>query len=440
MITCRYCRKELPDNSNFCLYCGKKQRHVELSVTSSNDYNYSLEEQRLLCDVIENYIEIANINNSTLDDYISIIAFLYILRKQYPCYSDSFDKYLSIFEEKGIVKKYFKSNSNIAKIYLTKYEGNLKKADDIIHGFIPGCSNRFINFMIAIGICGKPTDNLRKQLLARAYSWNSYSFAKQAIYYTNLCLNDNKYDTNLLIQNAENYLKIKDYDKALEYYKKALNKSKFDYLYNRIVNVYKKQKKIDDAIIFLKSEKAKYFLNKEMIRTINEELEALNNEKIGIQKHDFNGYNRIEGFWGKFNNYKLKEKEYENLKLKYKNTFDNHIKRLDNISFIIHSGITEENVSQLINCTIEDIENFYKIENFYRELNSFGLSNDYYYSDNYVKGYLLPKNVIIALDKNNFIKEAINICEVAINFNQDDDGTKGKMQGRLERLKKKLNK
>lgn len=403
-------------------------------------YKNNIEEKELLCDTIEKYIDIANKNNNTLDDYVSVIAFINTLKTQYPNYSKSFNYYLNKFETKGLIEYYNSNNKNIAKKYLAIYKNDLSKAEEIINGFIPDCSNRFINFMIGIGICGKPNDKKRRLLLARAYSWNSYSFARQAIYYTNLSLNDNKNDIWLLELNGENYLKIKDYDKSLEYYKKALQKSNNSYLFRRIVSIYKKKADLDGAITFLNSEKRKKIFNRELYETIKKELNSLENEKIGIYKHDFSGYNAIESFWGKFDNYKKAEEKYKLLKTKYKSVFDEHIKRLDNISVIMTAGLSKENIDEFILNIKEDIENFYKINNFYEELNSFGLNNYYYYSDNYIKGYLLPKKTIIFLEKNDYLDEAILVCDISIKNNITWDNTKSGIIGRKERLIKKKNK
>ena len=405
--------------------------------TNSFKLQYEFEEKTeedIICSCIEKYIEIANINSNTLDDYISIVAFIYTLKKQYPQYSKSFDKYLNIFKDKGIIEQYNKSTDNIAKAYFNSYENNVDKAEEIINGFIPNCSNRFFNFMIGIGICGKPSDAKRRHLLAQAYSWNSYLFASQSIYYTNLCLKYDQLNSFYLKQNADNYCKIRKFDIALDYLQMALKCSNNPYLFISISKVYHRKKDLDGAIQFFENE-IQRVSNKEMKKVICNQLKILKNEKIGIKKHDFNGYNCVETIWDR----NIEEK-YIQLKQKYKSTFDEHIDRIDKISVIVIKGINPNNINALINLVLKDIENYYKIDNFYNELNHFGLINNYYYSDNYIKGYNLPKKICMSLEKANYINEAIKICQFAIHNNLSDDGTKSGMHGRLERLLKKQTK
>lgn len=250
-----------------------------------NDFNIpkkiEMNERNILCDCIENYINIANKNNTTLDDYFSIIAFINILKKQYPNYIDDFNKYIYIFDNTGIIELYNKNNTNIAKKYFCLYEGNDDKAYEIINGFIPNCSNRFINFMIAIGICGPPTTVRKKHILSQAYSWNSYSFAWQSIYYTNLCLEEEKNNLYLLELNADNYLKVRDYGTAINYYKYVLKKSKSNlYLYKKIAIAYRRNNQKEEAISFLKKEMLKRAFDFEAQKVIFNELKKIKQNKF----------------------------------------------------------------------------------------------------------------------------------------------------------------
>jgi hypothetical protein len=240
-------------------------------------------EKDILCDCIEQYIEIANKNPNTLNSYCLIIAFLFQLKKQYPQYDYYFAKYINSFKDKGILEYYTENkDKNIADIYFTKYTGNITKADGIINGYIHDCPNRFFNFMIAIGIIGSPNSEDKRLLLAKAYSWNSYVFVKQSIYYTDLCLKNNKNDAFLLELNAENHLKKREYDISLNYYKKALAISNNSYLYKRIISVYKKDNNLDGAIEFLKREKKSFknLFNKERKNDINKYLRTLESKKV----------------------------------------------------------------------------------------------------------------------------------------------------------------
>lgn len=239
-------------------------------------------EKDILCDCIEQYIEIANKNPNTLNSYCLIIAFLFQLKEHYPQYDYCFNKYINLFNDEGILRYYTENKTqNIADIYFKKYADDITKADEIIHGYIHGCSNRFFNFMIAIGIIGPPNSKDKRLLLAKAYSWNSYAFVKQSIYYTDLCLKDNKGDSFLLELNAENYLKSKEYGISLNYYKKALAISNNSYLYKRIISVYRKADDLDGAIRFLNGEKRSFknLFNKERKNDINKYLRTLESEK-----------------------------------------------------------------------------------------------------------------------------------------------------------------
>lgn len=402
-----------------------------------------ISEKDILCDCIEHYIEIANKNPNTLNSYCLIIAFLFQLKEHYPQYDCCFDKYIDLFNAEGILRYYTENKTqNIADIYFKKYADNITKAEEIIHGYIHECPNRFFNFMIAIGIIGPPNSKDKRLLLAKAYSWNSYAFVKQSIYYTDLCLKDNKKDSFLLELNAENYLKSKEYGVSLNYYKKALAISDNSYLYKRIISIYRKTNNLDGAIKFLKGEKKSFknLFNKERKNDINKYLRTLESEKIGIVKHDFSGYNSIETLWNASGTYNIKKNRYIELKNKYKEVFENHIKRLDAISVITTNGINNENIYSLMDLVKSDVKEFYKIENFYKELNSIGMNNTYYYSDNYIKGYLMPKKICMLLEKENFIDEAILICNCCIENNILEDGTKSGMRGRQKRLKEKISK
>lgn len=397
--------------------------------------NTEYTEKEILCNTIENYIELANTNKNTLSDYLCIISLIKIWKSQYKEYVKEFDEYLKIFEKQGLLNIY--KQDDIVFTTYQKFGINPKIANEIKRGFIEGCTSRYINFMIAITVCGKPNSSYSRIVLAEIYNWNFSIFNKQAIYYANLCLMDNDKDIRVLELNAKNYEKNKQYDIAITYYKKILKISKNPYYIKKISSVYKRKSGINSALMFLSEEKTKFKFNKAFQNIINEEIKILTNEKNGIVKHDFNGYNNIESFFGKFTNYKLIERKYDQLKLKYKNTFDNHIKRINKISMIMTNGITNENINDFLNTVILDIQEFYKIENFYMELNSFNLTNNYYYSDNYERGYLLPKKSVIFLEKNNLIDEAIKICDVAIENNIIWDNTKSGMIGRKERLLKK---
>lgn len=391
-------------------------------------------EKKLLCDTIEQYINIANVNNNMLDDYVSIIAFIIILKKQYPKYSKSFDYYLNMFNSKGFIKYYNNNTNNIAKKYFSLYENNINKAEEIINGFIPNCSNRFINYMIGIGICGKPIDKKRKLLLAKAYSWNSYVFANQAIYYTDLSLNDNKNDTWLLELNGYNYLKIKDYDKALKYYKKALKKSNNSYLYKKIVNIYKRKKDLDGAISFLSLEKHKKIFNRKLYNIITKELNHINKLKQGIHEHTFPGFDSTSDWY----NTKFLE-----LRKQYTNIFENHRNLLEKYDLYFYKSKTTnfedtEINNIIINLIFEDLNLFPKLIEYYKKLNDSGIKSEILF---YGKQYqYFFKERIQFCKKIKRYNDAIKICQLAIEYGFKDDGTKSGMSGRITRLLKEKQK
>lgn len=398
------------------------------------------EEKYILCDCIENYIEIANINNNTLYDYHCIISFIEILKEQYPIYKQSLNKYLKDFKNNGFLDDYCKTDI-VYKTY-KKYGINPAIANDIKSGFVEGCPSRYINFMIAIVVCGQPKSSYSRMVLSEIYNWNYTCFYKQVIYYNELYLKKGLY-YKLFLRKSISILELRKYhlNNIYHYLGKAYEKSKnFNnslYYYTKsgneqdIINLYFRNKKYNEILEYIEI----HHLNKKD-SYIKKILEKIYKEKgIAMESylHDFNGYNAIETLDTNL------EKIYINIKEKYKLIFDNHIKRLDKVKGIIVSNDLAKS-EELLEIVKEDISQFKKIKSFYDELNCIGLNNNYYYSDNYIKGYNLPKQTIIFFEKNNYLKEAMELCKFSIDHNIIEDGTKGKMYGRLERLKKKTEK
>lgn len=199
--------------------------------------NYN--EKFILCNCIENYIEIANKNSDKKDDYFSIIALIYMFRKQYPEYIEDLNVYLDKFHEGNILEDYYFNETNIAKKMFTKYGTNPKKAREYLFGFVNGCNSRFMSYLVMIGLCGKPTTPLARFVLATIYNYNSSMFCKQAIYYTTLYLNnelcESEYKNDLRGEKKAKkyhlaflykdlgiaYERNKDYEKALTLLEKA---------------------------------------------------------------------------------------------------------------------------------------------------------------------------------------------------------------------------
>lgn len=410
--------------------------------TKEHTYN----EKQILLDSIEQYIIIANSNQNKFNDYLCIISFINILKEQYPEYSSEFNVYLKEFENKGITKYYYQDDI-VYKSY-RKYGISPCKANEIKQGYISGCTSRYINFMIAILVCGKPKDSYSRYIMFDIYRWNYTGFYKQRIYYGlkylkgGLC--NDFYNNSLKSKNSHLALiyetlaeaHSKENKKEAEYYhKKAVNFS--DIYYKNLILFYKRNYGYDSIINYLKKERVKYFCNFKRSKIISEYLKKYQKEKIGIIEHDFNGYNSIESFYNGSDNPNILEKKYTALKNTYKEFFDKHIERLDRINVIIVANSIKENIEAFMQDVIDDITEFNKIEDFYTKLNSLGLNNEYYYSDNYQKGYLLPKQTIMYLEKNELFKEAIMICDIAIKNNILWDGTKSGIVGRKERLIKK---
>lgn len=227
------------------------------------------EEREILCDCIKQYIKIANINNNKLSDYFCIISFLNILKEQYPNYSKDFNYYLNFFDNAGILKEY-KKNDIVYTTYKL-YGISPDIANDIKTNFIEKCSSRYINFMVAIAICGKPVDAHSRYILQDIYSWNYTTFTKQKIYYIELYLKKGL-DTNCFINKCtsrkklkrmhlsllysrlgDGYNKLHMLKKAEYYYKKAIRLD--NYYYKKIITFYKQNKNTKKMMNYLNKEK-----------------------------------------------------------------------------------------------------------------------------------------------------------------------------------------
>lgn len=178
------------------------------------------------------------------------------------------------------IQKYYSQDKNVAQLYFKKFKTNLDKAGDIAHGFIPQCKSRYINYLIAIGLCGKPINKKGRLLLAQIYSWNFYSFANQSIYYTNLCIEKDGINGYLAELNGENYLKIKKYDTAIDYYKTSLKLTNNIYLLKKITLAYRRNKQKEKAISFLKKERKKRLFDFNAQKVIYNELKKIKQNKF----------------------------------------------------------------------------------------------------------------------------------------------------------------
>lgn len=195
-------------------------------------FEYNYDEKFILCNCIENYIEIAK-NTNNKDDYFSVIALIYMFRKQYPEYIEDLNVYLDKFHEENILEDYYFNETNIAKKMFTKYGTNPKKAREYLFGFVNGCNSRFMSYLVMIGLCGRPTTPLSRFVLATIYNYNSSIFCKQAIYYTNLYLN--------------NKLCESEYKKDLRGEKYAKN-SHLIFLYKYLGTSYERNKEYNNSL------------------------------------------------------------------------------------------------------------------------------------------------------------------------------------------------
>ena len=140
-------------------------------------------EKEVLCNLIENYIIIANKNNTTLDDYISIIAFTKLLQIQYKEYAKDLQFYINKFEKQGILDEYQTYFKSVPKrIFIENhFQANMDLASEMLYGWFDGCTNRPMHYMIIFGLCGKPLTNKQKYIMAQIFeaNWEIFSMQKE---------------------------------------------------------------------------------------------------------------------------------------------------------------------------------------------------------------------------------------------------------------------
>lgn len=213
-------------------------------------------EKEILCDLIEKYIEIANINNTTLDDYISIISLIQMLQVQYKEYINDFQMYIREFDKNGIMHKYQTYFKNTAKqIFIENdWKPNVDLAYDMLYGFFDGCTNRFMHLLIIFGLCGKPTTQKQKYIMSSVFVANSSIFENQKIYYSKMYI-----DAGIYVNNNSIWIDKKQ--------KKNYIKSQYCTTYKNIALAYRNKK--DDKNFekyMLKAEKYHDCANDELAR------------------------------------------------------------------------------------------------------------------------------------------------------------------------------
>lgn len=381
-------------------------------------------------------------------------------------------------------------NESIYKIKYLYYKkiGNVKLAEhmfnftdskknseqEFLNWLRSKCSGRMDYFDIAIKLCGKPITKHRRFLLAKIYAWHSVVYADKAIYYINLYLNNGLYkgaykhinygsDTissrkNIHLSDMYMYLgqsheRLKEYDNAIRYYKEEIKyRPEVPTGYVHIANVYKNKKELQHAIDILEQAKnSKYYVitevkdyfgnsynpplyNKSFVEVIDRYLNEYKDLKLGIKKHEFFGFDYVEGI-----NNKYIQLRYKELKNEYKIIFDihrQHLRKNDELSLRIENETNSTLFEEYTKNCLQDIDVYKSLKFFYFKLNNLGLNNHYKYQDSYSNGYLLPKKCCIFLEKHKRYNDALLICKKAIENGIIDDGTKGKMYKRLEKLEK----
>jgi len=254
-----------------------------------------MSEKEILCDLIKKYIEIANKNNTTIDDYMSIIALIKTLQIEYKEYAGDFQKYLDLFKKNGILDEYQSYFKSVPKqIFINNhFKKNIDLAYNMLYDFFEGCTSRFMHFLIIFGLCGKPITKKQKYIMAHLFEANSASFSKQTIYYTNLYLK-----SGLLISNnnysflermntpkmeqyrfykllSEAYIKEKDYLKAIDCLNIAIKKVKS--LYKTMLNKKVIIKNLNERLAYVNF-KIKYpYIRKELLEKFNIDIKTFNN-------------------------------------------------------------------------------------------------------------------------------------------------------------------
>lgn len=190
-------------------------------------------EEEILCDLIENYIELANASKSTLDEYISIIALIKMIIPQYKKYYKRLNLYLNKFEENGIVNEYEKCKTNIAKNIFSEndFKPNIELADKRLYNFFDGCTDWGMHYLIIYGLCGKPITPKQRYIMAKLFQGNYYCFYKQKRYYSMLALKDKHYNPITNNEEKKNWKNINDYQMNKEIaiaYRKEKNEGKYE--------------------------------------------------------------------------------------------------------------------------------------------------------------------------------------------------------------------
>ena len=177
-------------------------------------------------------------------------------------------------------------------------------------------------------------DYLGKELYFKAYKNNSQTIDKGLKYGTKVHI------ARMLRYMADAYSHLKMYEKEEEIYLKIYDLGII--IPNGCVSLakyYSKRGQKEKAILILEKEKRtlKFIMNKEYREPILRYLDELKKSQKGIRKHFFSGYDSWPGpFLGPIDNpiyHPELEKKYNDLKGRYKSTFEYHRDFLEKIDF-----------------------------------------------------------------------------------------------------------
>ena len=203
--------------------------HLLSEIDELGNLKIEYSEEEVIKSFISELINLAEKNGNTLNDYVSIISILYKMKVTYPKFNKVYDDFLQIINNKGYLKEYKRERKSNG-VYIALQ--TLSQFDTPSWDLIP---DRYMWFSTCIALLGAPNNSKITFYLAKYYSWNLYCFAKPAIYYTKLLVNQGFYEEectgysfgddnfkfhkfNIFMQLGDNYLKIKDGINAKKYY------------------------------------------------------------------------------------------------------------------------------------------------------------------------------------------------------------------------------
>lgn len=307
----------------------------------NNEFEYT--EKEIIIDLIQKYIALANENGTTLDDYISIIALIKVLKNQYKNYQAELNQYLELFNEKGILNEY-DTYSNITKKVFSEnnYNLNITLAYDNLFNYFDGATNRFMNYLILFGLCGKPVTSKQKYIMSKIFQENASSFSKQRIYYNKLYQQDPfvmDSDSFINKNHEKEYIRFQNFqmykDMALAYRREHKDKlfeenmleaSKYHYLANEDL--------------------CRYYINNKEFEKAKKCLEKIEiGEKEFAQKEKISYKNRYSKHLGPLVEYYNQRKNYPYIRKELLEMFNLDIKKFNELTKDIKDNIEYKNLT-----------------------------------------------------------------------------------------------